>query len=787
MTVPDTGGTDTDDVGAPPLLRDRAAVIVVGVGTAVGLLYCSWYLVADVVGPEMSRVVVDRVSITLEWSSALLAGVLLLGVAARRRGTDRWSWALFGTGVTLWSIGSMIWAAYVFREDPPPSPGPMDLFYLCLPVAMAAGMIIRGSDRRTSTPLRDVVDGLLAAASILLILWVGLLRVTVLSGTPSEILVNLAYPVGDVAIIVLLLGMVGRRSDPDRLPLVLLTLGLGSIAIADLSLLALSAHGIYDTTPTFTDAPWTVGFVIMAGAAWVARRRPTVLDHRQHQRAPQAGAAPIAAASVALVVGLVDLSLRRSGVPWTIPMLIVIVGLLLARQSLTLTEIRRLSDDLARNVRQLAHQADHDRLTGLPNRSTLAARLDEAIRSSGDSSWSAVVFADIDHLKPVNDSLGHDRGDELIRTVAARLRESCGDAVTRFGGDEFVVLLQGRGDRAAMERRAQALVDDVSRPVDLGGLTVQPSVSVGIAVAEPGSAPEELLRRADTALYRAKAAGRRRAVVYDRTMDADSLYRVEIEPLLRRALAEDEFEIHYQPVVELLTGRLLGAEALLRWRHPTEGLLLPDQFLQEADALGLLGAIGDRTLHVATRRFAEVNARPGQAPVRVAVNLSASELATTEAVDRVSVALSTSGLAPDLLILEIREDVVVDDSTRRTIDQLCALGVGIAIDDFGTGNSSLRQLGSYPASILKVDRSFVDGLGTEQEDTFIVRALLNLARNLGLQTVAEGVETAQQLRMLVELGCDAGQGWYFDRALPFDQFDRLHLLGATTRRLRTVT
>jgi EAL domain-containing protein (putative c-di-GMP-specific phosphodiesterase class I) len=239
-------------------------------------------------------------------------------------------------------------------------------------------------------------------------------------------------------------------------------------------------------------------------------------------------------------------------------------------------------------------------------------------------------------------------------------------------------------------------------------------------------------------------------------------------------------------VVDLPTGAVTGAEALLRWRHPNDGLLAPDQFLADADAIGLLAAIGEQTLRRATRLFAEVNARPGQRPVRVAVNLSASELSTEGSVGRVQAALSDSGLAPDLLVLEIREDVVVDDSTRRTIDQLAALGVVIAIDDFGTGNSSLRQLGSYPASVLKVDRTFVDGLGTDDEDTFIVRALLKLARNLGLQTVAEGIETETQRRLLLELGCDSGQGWLFDRAVPFAEFDRAHLGTHPARHLRPV-
>ena len=773
------------------MLRSRGSAAVLGVGLAVGVVFSTWYLPAGPLGIDLSSAFVESTAVLIEWVASLVAGLLVVAVAVRRRGAERWSWALFGVGVLLWSTGSLIWAVYLVRGAAPPYPGPMDPFYLCLPAALAVAVVVRSSDRRGARPLRTVVDGLLVASSILLVLWVGLLRLTMasgsgLSGSGAAMAVNLAYPVGDVIIITMLVGLVRRRTDPDRRALMLLTIGVGLVAVADLVLLVASAYGIYQDTPVVTDAPWTMGFVIIGGAAVVALRRPVDAIDPADGHPPGSGAVPIVLASTALLVGLVDLSLHRGGVPWTIPLMLVVVGFLLARQSLTLRENRRLSDDLAEHVRMLSHQARHDRLTGLPNRFGLTERLADAISSAGPTRWSAVVFVDIDHLKPINDSLGHDRGDALIRTVASRLEAGHHDTATRFGGDEFVVLLQGPVDGPGPGACADALVAEVSRPVDLDGPAVQPAVSVGVAVAGEGTPPAELLRRADTALYRAKSSGRRRAAVYDPTMDADSRRRIELEPELRRAVAEDEFEVHYQPVVDLVTGRLIGAEALLRWRHPTEGLLTPDRFLEDADAIGLLGTIGDRTLQQATRRFAEVNDRPGQTPVRVAVNLSASEMSTPGAVGRVQAALSASGLAPDLLVLEIREDVVVDDSIRRTIDELNGLGVGLALDDFGTGNSSLRQLGSYPASVLKVDRTFIDGLGTEAEDTFIVRAVLNLARNLGLQTVAEGVETEAQRRLLVELGCDAGQGWLFDRAVPFAEFDRDHLGGASVRHLRPV-
>jgi diguanylate cyclase (GGDEF)-like protein len=483
---------------------------------------------------------------------------------------------------------------------------------------------------------------------------------------------------------------------------------------------------------------------------------------------------------VALVAGLVVISLQPSDVPWTVPLSILVIGLLLAREALTLHANRELTVEPSRSVRDLAHAADHDGLTGLHNRVELERRiLLAATRSAELGTLAAVAFVDLDHLKAVNDSLGHAAGDLLIATTAERLRATVaphgpgpagvGGDVTRFGGDEFVVVMSGLRPNEVLPQ-VESLLEEGSRPVRLAGVEIRPSISAGIALASGGVDPRELLRRSDVALYRAKEAGRHQAVVYEPSMDADTRRRLSLEPELRAALDRDEFVLHYQPVVDPVTGAVQGAEALLRWDHPTRGVLTPDEFLDDADDLGLLGEIGARTLRRATADFASLARGGGGRDLTVAVNLSASELSDGLAPERVRSSLSAAGLDPSSLVLEIREDVVVDETTRRAIDDLAEAGVGIAIDDFGTGHSSLRQLGSYPASVLKIDRTFVDGLGTEPEDTFVVRAVLNLAHNLGLRTVAEGVETETQLRLLVDLGCEGAQGWLFGRPVPFEEF-----------------
>lgn len=487
------------------------------------------------------------------------------------------------------------------------------------------------------------------------------------------------------------------------------------------------------------------------------------------------GLAPVLAAIAAGVTAMADWIVHDRVDPTGTLMLTTVIPMVLARQSLTLNDNRHLSESLEVSVAHLLHQASHDRLTGLPNRSQLTDRILTAIEGcAGTSDTAALLFLDLDHLKPVNDSLGHGAGDTLLRTTAERLTLEVGPRVTRFGGDEFVVMLDDLPVLDPLESAgviARRIVEATAAPITIGGHVIRPSVSIGLAVAEPGITPEELLRRADLALYRAKAMGRRRVAGYDPADGGDVRHRIDLEAELRTALRNDDFEVHYQPVVDLATGRIEGVETLLRWRHPERGLLTPDSFLGEAAASGLLGSIGERTLMRACADLAAIRHRTDGPPLSIAVNLSTTELTDGRVVHRVRKALDTFGLDPARLVIEITEDVVVDDTIRTTIDELRALGVHLAIDDFGTGNSSLRQLGTYPAGILKIDRSFIAHLGEDRQASAIVRAILGLARNLGLRTVAEGVETPGQALILAEMGCDLAQGWLFAKAMPLDELE----------------
>jgi diguanylate cyclase (GGDEF)-like protein/PAS domain S-box-containing protein len=426
---------------------------------------------------------------------------------------------------------------------------------------------------------------------------------------------------------------------------------------------------------------------------------------------------------------------------------------------------------------RLAHQAQHDPLTGLPNRVLFVEFLTLALaRTQRKHTAAAVLFLDLDRFKFVNDSLGHDAGDELMIKLGTRLCAAVrpADTVARFGGDEFTVLCD---DLDADDARRQAidvaerLLEVIEAPVQLNGEDQHLSASIGIAIAGPGDSPETLLRDADAAMYQAKDRGKGRWELFDEEMRSSARLRLETENSLHRALERDELRIYYQPIVELAGGTCSGAEALVRWQHPERGLVAPDAFIDLAEETGLIVPIGAWVLEEAARQLMEWRASGLVAPdFSVAVNLSARQLAHSELVGQVAAVLERTGVPPERICLEITESVLMAENTIETVVALRALGVRLSIDDFGTGYSSLGYLRRFPVDSVKVDRSFVDGLGAESEDSAIVAAVVGLGHALGLSVVAEGVESEMQLAELVNLGCDRAQGFWFARPQPADVF-----------------
>jgi len=396
-----------------------------------------------------------------------------------------------------------------------------------------------------------------------------------------------------------------------------------------------------------------------------------------------------------------------------------------------------------------------------------------------------VIFMDIDQFKVVNDSLGHQAGDRLLQSVVPRLMGAIrpGDTLARFAGDEFVVLCEGLDDEQGAIVVAKRLLDCFSDPYSLGDREQYVSASLGIAVPRRGSAgAEELIRDADTAMYEAKARGRARLAMFDEHMRVRTLVRMRIDHDLRRAVPGRDLHLHYQPIFDLGSGELAAFEALMRWRHPSRGNLMPAEFIPVAEESGIIGSLGRWVLEEAAEQAVRWDAAHPQSarPLRVSVNLSARQFAEGRLADEVSEVLAATGLDPQRLLLEITESVLIDE-TDAAIDELHALkdiGVQLVIDDFGTGYSSLSYLERFPIDGLKIDRSFVAGLGAGGSAP-IVDAIVSMAHSLDLIVTAEGVETEAQVDPLRRLGCEYAQGWHFGRPAPADAHERL--ISAGTR------
>jgi len=418
----------------------------------------------------------------------------------------------------------------------------------------------------------------------------------------------------------------------------------------------------------------------------------------------------------------------------------------------------------------LAHDASHDRLTGLPNRTLLWDRLQAAL--SADRPQVAVLFLDLDDFKLVNDSLGHEAGDELLLAVAARLQAAVrpGDLVTRFGGDEFVVVCEGvEGEDQAVaiaERMARALAD----PLFVAGREVVTAASIGIVTVDRSRCdPESLLRDADVALYQAKGAGKNRWAVFDERSRDEASERLALAQELRRAIDGDELCIAYQPIVDLRTGRIHAVEALSRWTSDRFGVVSPSRFVALAEDTGLVARLGDQVLERACSQLAAWRAELGpRAPEHVSVNVSARQLCDAELVDRVLHLVRANGLRPSSLCLELTESAFIDDleQAMSLLAELRAFGVRLALDDFGTGYSSLSYLRRFPGDYVKIDRSFVCGIREGDTGAAIVHAVIALAAAVGLTPVGEGVETAEDAAVLRRLGCPLGQGWHLGRPVP---------------------
>jgi len=587
--------------------------------------------------------------------------------------------------------------------------------------------------------------------------------------------VAIAYPVGDMVLLVGLGSVLLRRTAVSSArALQFLGGGLVFFVAADLVYGYINLHSTYQGGDP-VDSLWMIAIALFAVAGAAQTRPRSTTEVVAEVQTDHASWAPYIAVAVGFGLLLFNERHRR-----LLPdASLVIAAVLLA----TLVSVRQFlaQRDLLNTQRRLSHQSLHDALTGLPNRALVIDRAEQMLaRTRRSHAPVAALYVDIDGFKHVNDSFGHAAGDELLRVVAARLSGLVrgADTVGRLGGDEFVVLLDNITLDAGPELVAERMCEVLGQPVDLHGTkgrTLSVTASIGIALGQRDSA-DELLRDADFALYEAKGAGKNRWVAFESRMQTAAQDRLELEMDLTRALEAGQFFLLYQPTFDLQSETITGIEALIRWRHPVRGVILPDEFIPLAEETGLIVPIGGWVLRTACQQAAAWH-RQGHL-LGMAINVSARQLDQPELVQDVADTLAGSGLDPAALTLEITETTLMRDpgAAASRCHALKALGVRLAIDDFGTGYSSLAYLRQFHVDALKIDRSFISGVAASGDSQALIHTLVLLGKTLGLETLGEGIEEPAQLRELQREKCDSGQGFLFARPLDVDAIEEL--LGA---------
>ena len=730
------GSNPLNDLARGPRAAVRAMWVLVAVGMAVYALH----LTAGIGGAGLDG-----------WLSAAL--VLAGGVSALARVAlvreDRLAWSLIGVGALSWAGGDIYWWRVLSHLDVVPYPSAADALYLAFYPLLYAGILMLLRARVRGFGAGEWLDG---AAAALIVAAVGcslvLPRILEEADHSGALAVgtNLAYPLGDLLVlglVVALTGLVGLRAGR---PAALIAAGCLAFTLADAVYLREVATGGY-AEGGLLDLFWPLGLAFIGLAAWQPARRG------RGGQVVGAGALvlPGAVALTAAALLVVDHYSRAEG--YVVWLSVAALVLCLVRGGLTFLE-------------NLSH-AVTDALTGLPNRRLFADRAEQVIlRSRRTGEQAAVMLVDLDRFKEVNDTLGHDAGDLMLREVARRLQAvlRASDTIARLGGDEFAVLLPAVAGATGAETVAGVLGEALRPPVELGGLQLDIEASIGIALfPDHGDDASELLQRADVAMYQAKAAAQAHRV-YGSEDDDNSPERLALAGDLRRALERRELVLHYQPKVRLQTGEMVGVEALMRWEHPERGLLAPAEFIPVAEHTALIGPL---TLYAIDTALAEC-AEAGAEGLTVAVNISARNLMDAYFPGAVGGILARRGTPPGLLELEITETALMADPPRaiEVLRRLDAMGVRLSIDDFGVGYTSLTYLRTLPISVLKLDRTFVRAMATEAADAAIVRSTIDLARDLGLEVVAEGIESAEVYETLRRLGCGMGQGFHIGEPVP---------------------
>ncbi|MCF6745548.1 EAL domain-containing protein [Blastococcus sp. KM273128] len=729
---------------------------------ALGVTLLCLGLFATGVGPrpagEVWALVYD-----LGFYNAVYAGAALVCLlTVRRSRADRLAWSALAVAILLGLVGNLVYSLVIAPLDEEPFPSVADLFYLgyYVPLYVALLALIRARVTRFHTSMwLDGVVGALGAGAVAVALMLGpALELT--DGDTAAVVTSLAYPIADVVLLALLVAVgaiLGVRRDRT---LLLLAAAIVANLVGDIVFLDLATQGIY-IEGGLLDLTWLTAVTLMAVAAH-SGRRPTQHPAMTTTRVGWRVLAVPLACNVAslLVLGLDAGSRFNPAAAW---LAVGCVLSALARVAVTFHEVRAFS--------RVKEEARTDELTGLPNRRALYEQVTTALGTASASHPAALLLLDLDGFKHVNDSLGHHAGDHLLRQIGPKLLPALrgGDLLARLGGDEFAVLLPD-ADLDQARTLAERLHELVREPVTVEGIRLHVGVSIGVAGAPvPAATVDELMRCADVAMYSAKSA-RAGVHVYVPDPTTGTADRLRIMEDLRTALERgDEIEVHLQPQVDLREGAVVGAEALVRWRHPVRGLLAPAQLLPAAEQAGLLRPLADTVLELALSAASDW--WPEQ-EVPVSVNLAAANVTDLDLPGKVAQALVRHGLPARALTLELVEDTLMTDPERgqRVLGELRSLGVRTSIDDYGTGYSSLAYLRNLPADELKLDRSLVLDVGTDAKVAAIVRHTVALAHELGISVVAEGVEDDGTRAVLAGLGCDTVQGFAIGHPMPVVDF-----------------
>ena len=700
-----------------------------------------------------------------------LTGALAIGLGiALHRPPYRVPWYLIGVGQLLWVVGDVIGTVLLHGFGVDRFPSATDVGYLVAYPLLAAGFYLLVRRRIPRHDLGGLLDSLIVTIGVGLLLWVLLAEPMVLDYQNSwtAAAVALAYPAGDLLLVGLLVRLIMTPGGWNA-SLRLLSLAVALLIGADTTASALNLLA-FDSASAF-DFVWLMSYMVWGAAAL----HPSMAELALPAPEPPArfSRRRLVALTVALLVAPVTLAVQQviglrldvwAVVIASLLMFLVVVG----RMKVAIDEIVAANRLREQAQADLAHQAAHDPLTGLPNRLAGLRLIDDALdQAQLRGRRAGLLFIDLDEFKKVNDTLGHEAGDQVLCEVAARMRATVrrGDVLARLGGDEFVVLLQPVENEAAAVDVAHRIVAALSRPIVVGeGYRVRTGASIGVAVGgAAGVEAESLLREADTALYRAKASGRGRVEAFDRTLRAELSQRAALERALARAIEADELVLHFQPIVSVATGEVHGYEALVRWARPDGTLVPPLEFVPVAEYSELICDLDAWVMARAAEQLARWNVERGSDDLIVSVNVSGRHIGRSRFIDDVLAALAVSGVGPNQLLLEITETAITDDTgAEQNLNTVRGFGVLVGIDDFGTGHASIARLQQLPVDLLKIDRRYV--AGELPASSRLLALMVQAGHAFGLRVVAEGVETPAQLKVLKSLDCDLAQGYLFAAA-----------------------